>query len=47
MGADGHRANRIAVGWLLGGSVGLGTVLYALTIGPLVHVFLPLFTIRR
>jgi len=37
----------IAVGWLLGGSVGLGTVLYALTIGPLVHVFLPLFTIRR
>ena len=37
----------ITVGWLLGGSVGLGTVLYALTIGPLVHVFLPLFTIRR
>ena len=36
----------IAVGWLLGGSVGLGTVLYAVTIGPLVHVFLPLFTIR-
>ena len=36
----------IAVGWLLGGSVGLGTVLYALTIGPLVHVFLPLFTVR-
>lgn len=36
----------IAVGWLLGGSVGLGTVLYAITIGPLVHVFLPLFTLR-
>ena len=36
----------IAVGWLLGGSVGLGTVLYAVTIGPLVHVFLPLFTLR-
>ncbi|WP_426019521.1 YczE/YyaS/YitT family protein [Brevundimonas sp. DWR2-3-1b1] len=36
----------IAVGWLLGGSVGLGTVLYAVTIGPLVHVFLPMFTIR-
>ena len=36
----------IAVGWLLGGSVGVGTVLYALTIGPLVHIFLPLFTIR-
>ena len=37
----------IAVGWLLGGSVGLGTVLYAVAIGPLVHVFLPMFTIRR
>ena len=36
----------IAVGWLLGGSVGLGTVLYAVAIGPLVHVFLPMFTIR-
>ncbi|GAW42320.1 hypothetical protein SH203_02736 [Brevundimonas sp. SH203] len=36
----------IAVGWLLGGSVGLGTVLYAVTIGPLVHVFLPMFAIR-
>lgn len=36
----------IAVGWLLGGSVGLGTVLYAVTIGPLVHIFLPLFTLR-
>lgn len=36
----------IAVGWLLGGSVGVGTVLYALTIGPLVHIFLPLFTVR-
>jgi uncharacterized membrane protein YczE len=36
----------LAAGFLLGGTVGLGTVLYALTIGPLVHVFLPLFTIR-
>ncbi|SPU54955.1 Uncharacterized BCR, YitT family COG1284 [Brevundimonas vesicularis] len=36
----------IAVGWMLGGSVGVGTLLYALTIGPLVHIFLPLFTIR-
>lgn len=36
----------IAAGWLLGGSVGMGTVLYAVTIGPLVHVFLPMFTIR-
>jgi uncharacterized membrane protein YczE len=28
-------------GWALGGSVGVGTVLFALTIGPLVQVFLP------
>jgi len=32
-------------GWLLGGSVGLGTVLYALAIGPLVQLMLPRFTI--
>lgn len=37
----------VAVGWLLGGSVGLGTILYAVTIGPLVHLFLPMFTIRK
>lgn len=36
----------LAVGWLLGGTVGLGTVLYAVSIGPLVHVFLPLLTVR-
>jgi uncharacterized membrane protein YczE len=35
----------LAVGWLLGGTVGVGTVLYALGIGPLVHIFLPRFTI--
>lgn len=35
----------LAVGWSLGGSVGLGTVLYALSIGPLVHWLLPLFTV--
>ena len=29
-------------GWLLGGVVGVGTVLYALAIGPLVQVLLPL-----
>lgn len=32
----------LAVGWLLGGTVGLGTVAYAIAIGPLVHRFLPL-----
>ncbi len=31
----------LAIGWLLGGTVGVGTVLYALAIGPLVHVFVP------
>lgn len=37
----------LALGWLLGGTVGLGTLLYALAIGPLTHVFLPLLTVRR
>ncbi len=31
----------LAVGYLLGGSVGVGTVVYAVCIGPLVHVTLP------
>lgn len=35
----------LAVGWLLGGPVGIGTVLYALTIGPLVQFFLPRVTV--
>jgi uncharacterized membrane protein YczE len=37
----------LVVGWLLGGTVGVGTVVYALGIGPLVHVFLPLLTVER
>jgi uncharacterized membrane protein YczE len=36
----------LAIGWLLGGTVGIGTVAYAVTIGPLAHLFIPLFTIR-
>lgn len=36
----------LAVGWLLGGSVGVGTVLYALAIGPLTQAFLPLFAVQ-
>jgi uncharacterized membrane protein YczE len=36
----------LAAGWLLGGTVGIGTLLYALAIGPLTHVFLPKLTIR-
>jgi uncharacterized membrane protein YczE len=33
----------LAIGWLLGGTVGIGTVLFAVAIGPLVQFFLPLF----
>ena len=35
----------LGAGWLLGGPVGLGTVLYAMTIGPLVQYFLPRVTV--
>jgi len=35
----------LATGWLLGGSVGVGTVVYALLIGPLVQPLLPLLTV--
>lgn len=40
-------ASVLLAGWLLGGSVGLGTILFALGIGPLVHRTLPLFDLRR
>jgi uncharacterized membrane protein YczE len=36
----------VAAGWLLGGVFGVGTVLYAVSIGPLAQLFLPLFTPR-
>jgi uncharacterized membrane protein YczE len=36
----------LAVGWVLGGTVGVGTVLYALAIGLLAHKFIPIFEIR-
>ena len=35
----------LIIGWALGGSVGAGTVAYALGIGPLAHIFIPRFTI--
>lgn len=35
----------LAAGWLLGGDVGVGTVLFAVGIGPLVQLFLPRLTI--
>ena len=37
----------LGVGLLLGGTVGIGTVLYAVAIGPLVQLFLPLVAVRR
>lgn len=35
----------LAVGWLLSGTVGIGTVVFALAIGPLAQIFLPLFDV--
>jgi uncharacterized membrane protein YczE len=35
----------VAVGWMLGGALGLATVLYALAIGPLVQLLLPRLTV--
>ena len=35
----------LGLGWLLGGSVGIGTIVYALAIGPLAHIFIPMFTV--
>jgi uncharacterized membrane protein YczE len=37
----------LIVGWMLGGTVGVGTVLFAVTIGPLVHIALPLLDTAR
>ncbi len=34
----------LAIGIVLGGTFGIGTVVYAVAIGPLAHVFLPIFT---
>ncbi|MFF0122846.1 membrane protein YczE [Micromonospora arida] len=35
----------LALGWWLGGEVGVGTVAYALAIGPLAQFFIPLFAV--
>jgi uncharacterized membrane protein YczE len=37
-------ATVLLAGWLLGGTVGVGTVVYAACIGPLAHIFVPLFS---
>lgn len=53
LGARGHslrvvrtgiEATVLLIGWLLGGTVGIGTLVYAACIGPLAHVFVPLFS---
>lgn len=37
----------LLIGWLLGGTVGVGTVVFAVAIGPLVHITLPMFDTAR
>ncbi|OAT76036.1 hypothetical protein A9B99_11330 [Mangrovibacter phragmitis] len=37
----------LLVGFLMGGSLGIGTVLYAVSIGPLIQLTLPWFATRR
>lgn len=35
----------LVLGWMLGGAIGIGTVAYALSNGPLLQIFLPMFEI--
>jgi uncharacterized membrane protein YczE len=37
----------LLAGWFLGGTVGLGTVVYALAIGPLAQIFVPMLSVSR
>lgn len=41
----GIEASVLIVGWLLGGSVGIATLVYAFGIGPLTQLLLPYFTV--
>ena len=43
----GLEATVLLTGWLLGGTVGVGTVVYAASIGPLAHVFILFFARGR
>lgn len=36
----------VAIGFLLGGTLGIGTIIYAFAIGPLVHIALPRLSVR-
>lgn len=40
-------ATVLVIGWLLGGTVGIGTIVFAAAIGPLVHLALPLLDTGR
>jgi uncharacterized membrane protein YczE len=42
-----QRGTLIVAGFPLGGTVGVGTVLYAVAIGPISHVTIPALVIRR
>ena len=35
----------LGLGWILGGTVGIGTVAFALLVGPMVNVTMPLFAV--
>jgi uncharacterized membrane protein YczE len=37
-------ATALVLGWMLGGTAGVGTVIYLLAIGPLAHIFVPFFS---
>lgn len=37
----GIEVTALVVGWLLGGTVGVGTIYFAFTVGPIIHVTLP------
>ncbi|WP_290813802.1 hypothetical protein [Aquidulcibacter sp.] len=37
----------LMLGWICGGAIGVGTIAYALSNGPLLQIFLPMFEIRR
>lgn len=42
----GIELSALSIGWLLGGTIGIGTLLYAISIGPVIHVALPWFDRR-
>lgn len=42
----GLEATVLLIGWLLGGTVGAGTLAFALMIGPLIAIFLPRMTVQ-